>query len=240
MIEKHSPEFADLRKKRTERTLYTSHDIQNELLELSADGLFSAIRDEVSSATYCAVLADETKDISKAEQLSVSLRFFCKGRVIERFIGFSHAVSVTAESIAKLVLERLEFMGVKRECLIAQCYDGANVMSGCNSGVQQRIRNDYPRAVYVHCANHCLQLALVDSCKRITTAGEFLSTLARLYNFVTNSNTRFQLFQQKSKAAEASSYRLVRHSDTRWSYYHRTIRAVKTNFNALLATLDEV
>ncbi len=35
--------------------------------------------------------------------------------------------------------------------LVSQGYDGASVMSGVNTGVQQRIREVVPQAIYVHC-----------------------------------------------------------------------------------------
>ena len=46
--------------------------------------------------------------------------------------------------------------------MVSQGYDGAAVMSGCVSGVQKRIRDLVPQAIYVHCHAHCLNLVLVD------------------------------------------------------------------------------
>jgi hypothetical protein len=40
-----------------------------------------------------------------------------------------------------------------------QGYDGAAVMSGISSGVQKRISDIIPRASYVHCSAHNLNLA---------------------------------------------------------------------------------
>ena len=42
--------------------------------------------------------------------------------------------------------------------IVSQEYDGASVMSGCCSGMQQRIRQVAPKAIYVHCYAHCLNL----------------------------------------------------------------------------------
>ncbi|XP_060555075.1 zinc finger MYM-type protein 1-like [Ruditapes philippinarum] len=46
-----------------------------------------------------------------------------------------------------------------------QGYDGAANMSGAYKGVQARIRERIPDAVYSHCKAHCLNLTIVHSCK---------------------------------------------------------------------------
>ena len=43
---------------------------------------------------------------------------------------------------------------------LGQGYDGASTMAGHLSGVQKRIRDKYPRAIFVHCASHCLNLVI--------------------------------------------------------------------------------
>ena len=49
-------------------------------------------------------------------------------------------------------------------------YDGASVMSRCCFGVQQRIRELNPHAIYIHCHAHCLNLVLVDCVKSNSAA----------------------------------------------------------------------
>ena len=48
-------------------------------------------------------------------------------------------------------------------------YDGASNMSGVHSGVQKRIRDDQPKALYVHCRNHSLNMALQDATSNISS-----------------------------------------------------------------------
>ena len=52
--------------------------------------------------------------------------------------------------------------------LIAQCYDGANVMSGQQGGVQRIVRDKYTNAYYVHCYAHQLNLIVQQSVKSMT------------------------------------------------------------------------
>lgn len=50
---------------------------------------------------------------------------------------------------------------------MAQTYDGANVMSGSTSGVQTRIRDSHPQAVFIHRMAHKLNLVVTSTCRTI-------------------------------------------------------------------------
>ena len=53
---------------------YQSHDINNEIIQLMANQLLRGLLDEIRSAEWYSLIADET-DTSGAEQLGISLRW---------------------------------------------------------------------------------------------------------------------------------------------------------------------
>ena len=63
-----------------------------------------------------------------------------------------------------------------------QCYDGAANMSGKYNGVQARLLQTVPGAMYVHCKSHCLNVAIVYSCNDVSV-GNVMSTV-QLYYYV--------------------------------------------------------
>jgi hypothetical protein len=84
------------------------------------------------SSSYVAVLADETTDVSNLQQMVIVLRYVYQGELFERFWS-------SAENFSKSILHELKEIGISQDQLMAQSYDGANVMSGKNNGVQVRI-----------------------------------------------------------------------------------------------------
>ena len=115
------------------------------------------------------MLANETKDFSKMEQLSIVLRYVDIEKTIqhEHFISYIEATSLNAESLSSYIIATLRDNRLDIAGLISQGYDGASVMSGHCSGVQQRIKTVAPQAIYVHCYAHCLNLVLVDATKKV-------------------------------------------------------------------------
>lgn len=55
-----------------------------------------------------------------------------------------------------------------------QCYDWASNTSGQYSGLQARVNLESPKAFYVHCYAHCLNVELVDATMSNKTARNFL------------------------------------------------------------------
>lgn len=71
-----------------------------------------------------------------------------------------NAVSVVSAILSYLKLHKIDDIPI-----IAQSYDGANVMSGSKRGVQTLLREHYPDAI--HCMAHRLNLVVINKCKNV-------------------------------------------------------------------------
>ena len=80
--------------------------------------------------------------------------------------------------------------------ILSDGYDGASVMSGQCSGVQQHIKVIAPQAIYAHCYTHTLTLALVDAVKAVKSSGEFFALLEALYVFLLSSKAHAVFMEQ--------------------------------------------
>ncbi|XP_052809394.1 zinc finger MYM-type protein 1-like [Mya arenaria] len=184
------------------RATYTSPDIQNELICLCAEQIQIEIVQACNDAVCFALIADESTDKSTKEQVSVCLRFVQRGsgsqqfRVREDFLGFVQASRTTGEVLAELLLTSLENHGIEVDKMRSQAYDGAANMSGKHRGVQARIRQRVPSALYVHCRAHCLNLAVMhsskDPCIRWTSRADALSTFKSAYSVVVHALEQLQ------------------------------------------------
>ncbi len=157
--------------------VYTSPSIQNSLLNVMANMVRKTICNAVREAGVFSLLADESKDCSKQEQLTIILRYVDDKAIIhENFLTYVQATSLTAESLAAYLVDTLRKCQLDPESIVSQGYDGASVMSGRCSGVQQRLREFAPHAIYIHCYAHTLNLVLVDCKNGSVCRGVFLST----------------------------------------------------------------
>lgn len=220
---------------------YTHHSVQNALLKIMSDMILDEIKKEIQEANFFGLICDETKDLSKKEQISVVLRYFFDGAIHEEFIGFTYAESVDATSLHKYITERLLKIGIPIRSCVGQSYDGASVMSGQSAGVQAKIKDDVEWAIYVHCYAHRLNLVVVDSCKSVKFAADFFAILQRLYVFLSGSyvhpkwlNLQQQLYPNE-RAIELKTL-----SQTRWSAQIAACNAVKIRLDVILDLLEQL
>uniref|UniRef100_A0A1X7VWZ2 TTF-type domain-containing protein n=1 Tax=Amphimedon queenslandica TaxID=400682 RepID=A0A1X7VWZ2_AMPQE len=219
---------------------WLAKDIQNSVISLLAESVSSMIREESRVARYYTIIADETKDVSKTEQLALVLRYVLDGKTHERFISFTKCEELDAEAIFTYIMTGLRDTGVDISNCISQCYDGASVMSGHLSGVRKRVTDLNPAAIYIHCHAHQLNLVLVDTCKKVDHAASFFSLLECVYVFL-SSSVPHSLFMAKQKELHFTrEIQLKKLSDARWSCRHSSIKAVLTTIQALLLTLEEL
>ena len=93
-------------------------------------------------------------------------------------------VQTDGESLYQLVQDILSKFQLSIGQVVAQCYDGAANMRGSYKGVATRIKRDNPKAIYIHCNGHILNLVLVDAAKMVIAARNTFGTVDELHNFI--------------------------------------------------------
>nr|CAH7751221.1 unnamed protein product [Callosobruchus chinensis] len=142
----------------------TSNTIQNEILESMLQVCREEICKQIEKADYLSIQCDETTDVSNYCQMVLILRYFNEGSICEHFWGFIRIKDKTATGLKTCIENEIDPLVLKTpQKLIAQTYDGANVMSGVNNGVQAQIKIKYPNAHFIHCYAHQLNLIMQKS-----------------------------------------------------------------------------
>ena len=226
--------------KGSRNSLFTSHGIQNTIINMR-----TIVREQicasVQKAGYFTILVDETKDLSKNEQMSISIHYLDPGSpmILECFLTFVFAPSLTAEHLSQYIINTLALFNLDMSSIVSQGYDGAAVMSDCVSGIQQRIRELAPQATYIHCHAHCLNLVLVDCVKSITEASDFFSVVQSL-NVLMSATKAHTLFikQQSVQHPDKQPRELQRLLDTRWACRYTSLDSICNTFNCILSTLE--
>ncbi|XP_057522491.1 uncharacterized protein LOC130802491 [Amaranthus tricolor] len=175
----------------------TSPKIQKDIITCCAKETTKRIIEEVGDG-YFSILADESSDVSQKEQLALVLRFVNRenGSVVERFLGILHVGDTTALSLKNAIMSLLMEHSLSPSMIRGQGYDGASNMRGEINGLKTLIMNDTPRAYYIHCFAHQLQLTLVAVAKKNVNCNWLFDVLANLLNVVGASCKRRDLIRK--------------------------------------------
>lgn len=147
--------------------VYTSPDIQNEIIKIMALQLLREVTKDLQTSPYLTVMADETTDTANREQVTLVLRWATEElEVHEEFLGLYQVGKIDSSTLTAVIKDVLMRANLSLEKLRGQCYDGASSMSGSKSGVAKQICDIESRAVFTHCYGHALNLAASDTLKR--------------------------------------------------------------------------
>ncbi|XP_020420316.1 zinc finger MYM-type protein 1 [Prunus persica] len=172
---------------------YLSHKIQNELILLLASELKSATIKKIEEAKYFSVILDCTPNASNQEQMSLIDKDFLKS--------------------CKRCCKNLR---------VAQGYDNGSNMSGKYQGVQRKLLDVNPRALYTPCGCHSLILTLCDIANSCGKAKDFFGIIQRIYTLFANSTKRWKILKDNVKHLTLKSL-----SVTRWESSIESVRAIR-------------
>nr|XP_014349177.1 PREDICTED: zinc finger MYM-type protein 1-like [Latimeria chalumnae] len=113
-------------------------------------------------------------------------------------------------------------------------------MSGNISGLQSRVKEVSPTALFVHCCAHNLNLVLMDAASYCTNAQLFFGTIESLYTFLTSSLSCLRILKEEQEKLDTAVQVLKKLSDTRWTCRKRAVDAVVQSLPALHNALDQI
>lgn len=195
---------------------YLSHQIQNEFIDLLSCKVNEHILSELQKALYYSIILDCTPDISHKEQMTLVVRFVRavpgeEVNVREHFLGFVQVSDTSGQGLTACLLDQLSKRGIPVRNMRGQGYDNGSNMKGKNVGVQKRILDLNPRAFYVPCGSHSLNLVVNDAALSCTVAVNFFSNIQEVYNFFSGSTYRWSILTNHVKNLTVKPL-----SETRW------------------------
>ncbi|XP_025406287.1 protein ZBED8-like [Sipha flava] len=201
----------NLEKKLNLKTNYSSQIIQDELINICADVVKEIIVKDIEDVKVFGIMCDKAR-CYKQEQMALCVKYVKNLDVIEKFLDF------------------IDF-SKNQDAETAQSYDGANVMSGKFNGLQNKIKNQYPHAIYTHCMAHKMNLIVIDMCK-------YVKNPVSLYVHFSHPPKNQKLTEILTKLGIKHT-KIIRLSDARWNYRYRNIESVKNSYKAIIQVLEE-
>lgn len=146
----------------------------------------------------------------------------------EEFLGFTKIDDMSAKGISEVILDRCKEYGLDMSKLLGQGYDGCSAMAGHISGVQARIKESYPKAIFTHCAAHRLNL-VVQKLSSVPQIRNTIGTIKSLIHFYRSSPLRRNLVGSCPYLCE-----------TRWSSKYEAIRKFSSSFPEYFKHLNQL
>ncbi|XP_067124747.1 zinc finger MYM-type protein 1-like [Centruroides vittatus] len=202
---------------------YLGVHIQNELISLLGEKIRHEIISMLKASKYFSIILDSTPD-------QIEIR--------EHFLGFISISDSTGQGLTNVLLDFLETHNICLGDLRGQGYDNGANMKGRNNGLQKKILELNPRAFYVPCAAHSLNLVVNDAAKASLEITNFFAIVQELYVFFSASTKRWQVLKD-----EIPTLSLKPFSSTRWESRIDALKVLRYNlakiYDALFALYSD-
>lgn len=130
--------------------------------------------------------------------------------------------------------------GINCDFLYGQGYDGAENMSGQFKGVKSIIQTKYPKALYVHCVVHSLNLAVSSACD-LRPIRNCLGVIEKMYCFFNTPKRRSALVEVIDNSDLTPSVKtLKRLCATRWIQRYNSVNDFVQLFAYIVTSLNNM
>ena len=229
-----------------EKHYVTVHNILMERQQMLVLNARSLLMNNILSKTFYSILADESSDVSKKEQLSFSVRI-CDDNyeVSENFVGiYECSQGLSSDALLHYTKDILLRCGMNGERMAAMSFDGAAAVKALARLLKADVA---PNAIFIHCFGHCNELIVKDAMKLSNLLLSSLELCQSLYAIVGAYPKRVLLFEEiqndfknemVSNATDYSILRLQSLSATRWTTRVKAADVVFQKIAEVRATLE--
>ena len=174
------------------------------------------------------------------EELSICFRWVdSSGSPVEHFLELVSLSACDAASIFAALKAFLADSDIDTGKLRKQGYDRAATFSGTKNGVQMRICTLVPRALFVHCRAHVLQLCCVLAARCLPCLKKVFATLMSVWKMCHYSSKKFSALKEMQVLVNHPQLKVIKPSDTRWLTHDKSVKAIRC-FMRPLITLEHI
>lgn len=239
---------------------YQSPDIQNELLTSAGSLTKEAVIERIKKSNFWAIIADETTDKSKREQMAVVIRYVMKDEhghwhcredpiaILDVFgeikdeterLSTESEIRLSGENISSTLLRIVTSNSLSLEQCVGQGYDGATSMASERVGVAAHFKKSAQHAHYFHCAMHRLNLSAASAVTN-PNIRHALDVIQELSSFFQSSAKRTTLLQDCIESADdtrVSKTKLKKLCKTRFTEKHTAIVCIRNLLRFIVEAL---
>lgn len=221
---------------------YTSHETCDGLLTALDEYLWKQTDERIQKSADLVLFADESSNAARREMLGIFISSYDEDKqdLFMDFISLVEVSSTQSEIVMNAVVTVMKDRDIDIKKTRFSCLDGTNSMSGEHNGLQRRIRNYAPHAIYVNCRCHRLALCfkhLMDDFPWLKTIDALLLGLWKTFHF--SSKNRY-ILREIQEAYGLKALNVIKAAVTRWLSHGAACKRCRERYGMIISALDDI
>ena len=188
------------------------------------------------------MFADEDSNAARSEMLGFFLSFFdeAEKKFGMDFVSLVEVSSTSSEIVMAAVEKVMRDKNTDLTKIRFSSLDGTNSMSDEHNGLQRRIRNHAPHAIYINCRCHRLAFCfkhLMNDFPRLVTTDSLLLGLWKTFYY--SSRNRF-ILKELQEAYGIKALTVVKAAVTRWLSNGVACKRCRERYSVIVEALNNI
>jgi len=225
----------------TKTTNWTSHGIQDEIIEIMAKSVLRNVAAIISDQSFYGLMADETQDVALTEQLVVCIRTVSASLHVDEYVLGLHSLDkCDATTIYATICDILCRFNIDIGQCRAVCFDGASTFQGEQAGVAVKMQEKQPTILSTHCHMHCVNLAVQETVSSVPIMRNFLQFVIDLINFFRESPKRCAIVRNVAESLKCKQSHIRPLCPTRFTVKFSAIESISKQLVVLQEALTTI
>ena len=208
-----------------------------------SDYLEEGFKNRLVAASDFSLMTDKTTNISDCAELAIFVRYvnLDSHQVTEEFLGLVDVYgSKGAEPLFNLICDVLKHKGTDIKQMGFNGMDGANTISGQQSGLQRRFRHNAPHTKYINCRNYKLALVFMHLLPNFKALQNVDSVLLSSWKMMKYSTVKNAVFGEAQETFGKKKDKLLKSSASRWLSHGKASKRLVLRYSCLIDALDAI
>ena len=221
---------------------YDSHQTCDSLVESINDYFQQRTDLKLQSAVDLVIYADESTSAARKEMMGIFISCFDeeKCEFALEYFQLVECASTDAAALLELISKTVSSRGIEINRTRFSCLDGTNTMSGHATGLQRRLCNLAPHAMYINCRGHRLALCFKHLMKQFPWLNSIDGLLLGLWKVFYYSGKKRHILKEIQLAYGQKLLYTVKAAVTRWLSHGKACKRCRERYLVYVEALDAV
>ena len=221
---------------------YDSHQTCDSLIGSINDYFQQQTDLRLQRAVDIAIYADESTSAARKEMMGIFISCLDEDQnefALEYF-QLVECAGTDAAALLELISKTVASRGIEINRMRFSCLDGTNTMSGHATGLQRRLRNLAPHAMYINCRCHRLALCFKHLMKQFPWLDSIDGLLLGLWKIFYYSGKKRHILREIQLAYGQKPLYTVKAAVTRWLSHGKACKRCRERYLVYVEALDSV